>query len=150
MVGAVLLLMTVAAGAQTTTTRPAPQPSDRNATPDTSTYDSRGRRDPFVSLVGTGPEPRVATVREEGAAGLTVGDISVRGIIQSRGVLIAMVQGPDNKTYLIHQGDKFADGTVTSVTPQGLVVAQQVNDPFSPVKRREILKSLRSAEGAKP
>jgi Tfp pilus assembly protein PilP len=148
--GAVLLLMAVAAGAQTPTTRPAPQPSERNATPDTYTYDSRGRRDPFLSLVGTGPEPRPGTVRAEGAAGLTVDEISVRGIMQSRGVLIAMVQGPDNKTYLVHQGDKFVDGTVTSITPQGLVVVQRVNDPFSLVKQREIRKLLRSAEGAKP
>ena len=32
--------------------------------------------------------------------------------MQSRGLLIAMVQGPDNKTYIVHQGDKFVDGTV--------------------------------------
>ena len=51
MCGTFLLLMAVAAGAQTTTTRPAPQAPERNATPDTYTYDSRGRRDPFVSLV---------------------------------------------------------------------------------------------------
>jgi Tfp pilus assembly protein PilP len=103
-----------------------------------------------VSLVRTGPEPRLETVRAEGATGLTVGDISVRGIMQGRGVLIAMVQGPDNKTYLIHQGDKFVDGTVTSITSQGLVVAQPVNDPFSGVKQREIRKLLRSSEGDKP
>ena len=147
----VLLLTAVRAGGQTPTSRPAPPPSERSVAPDPYTYDSKGRRDPFLSLVGTGTtEPRPGTARAEGAAGLTVGDISVRGIIQSRGVLIAMVQGPDNKTYLIRQGDKFVDGTVTSITPQGLVVAQRVNDPFSPVKQREILKLLRSAEGAKP
>jgi Tfp pilus assembly protein PilP len=78
-----------------------------------------------------------------------VGEISVRGIMQGRSGPIAMVQGPDNKTYLVHQGDKFVDGAVKSITPQGLVVVQQVNDPLSLVKQREILKLLRSAEGAK-
>ena len=45
---------------------------------------------------------------------MTVGEISVRGIMQSRGALVAMVQGPDNKTYIVHQGDKLLDGTIKS------------------------------------
>jgi hypothetical protein len=60
-----------------------------------------------------------------------------------------MVQGPDNKTYVVHQGDKFADGVVKSVTPQGLVIVQDVHDPLSLVKQREIRKLLRSVEEAK-
>jgi len=124
--------------------------SASGAPPDNYTYDAGGRRDPFVSLLGTGTGPRLASTRAEGAAGLTVGEISVRGIMQSRSGLIAMIQGPDNKTYLVHQGDKFVDGAVKSITPQGLVLVQQVNDPLSLVKQREILKLLRSAEGAKP
>ena len=128
----------------------APKAPTRGATtPETFTYDSGGRRDPFVSLVGTGTEPRGAAVRAEGAAGLTVAEISVRGIMQSRGLLIAMVQGPDNKTYIVHQGDKFVDGTVKAITPQGLVLVQDVNDPLSLVKQREIRKPLRNAENAK-
>src|SRR4051812_39367912 len=120
---------------------PAPKPPARGATtPETFTYDSGGRRDPFVSLVGTGTEPRSTATRAEGAAGLTVAEISVRGIMQSRGLLIAMVQGPDNKTYIVHQGDKFVDGTVKAITPQGLVLVQDVNDPLSLVKQREIRK----------
>ena len=41
--------------------------------------------------------------------------------MQSRGSLVAMIQGPDNKTYIVHQGDKLLDGTIKTVTPQGLV-----------------------------
>ena len=68
---------------------------------------------------------------------------------QSRGALIAMIQGPDNKTYIVHQGDKLLDGTIKSVTPQGLIVIQEVNDPLSLVKQREIRKFLRSVEDVK-
>jgi len=82
-------------------------------------------------------------------AGFTVGEISVRGIMQSRGLLVAMVHGPDDKTYLIHQGDKLADGVVKNVTPQGLVVVQDVSDPLSVQKHREVRKLLRSLEDAK-
>ena len=80
---------------------------------------------------------------------MTLGEISVRGIMQSRGTLIAMIQGPDTKTYIVHQGDKLLDGTIKAITPQGLIVIQQVNDPLSLVKQREIRKLLRSLEDAK-
>ena len=80
---------------------------------------------------------------------MTLAEISVRGIVQSRGELVAMVQGPDNRTYIVHQGDKLADGTIKTITPQGLVVIQEVNDPLSLVKQREVRKLLRSLEDAK-
>ena len=73
----------------------------------------------------------------------------MRGILQSRTGLVAMIQGPDNKTYIVHQGDKVADGSIKTITPQGLVVMQEVNDPLSLIKQREVRKSLRSLEDAK-
>jgi Tfp pilus assembly protein PilP len=79
-------------------------------------------------------------------AGLSVGDISVRGVMQSRGGFYAMVQGPDGKTYMMHPGDKLLDGTVKTVNAEGLVIVQEVNDPLSLVKQREISKRLRSLE----
>jgi Tfp pilus assembly protein PilP len=112
-------------------------------------YRIDGRRDPFQSLVGTGAETAAPIKRGEGAAGLMVGEVSVRGIMQSRAGLIAMVQGPDKKTYLIHQGDKLADGVVKNVTPQGLIVVQDISDPLSVQKQREVRKLLRSLEDAK-
>jgi len=80
---------------------------------------------------------------------MTLAEISVRGIMQSRGALVAMVQGPDNRTYIVHQGDKLLDGTIKTIMPTGLVVAQEVNDPLSLVKQREVRKLLRSLEDAK-
>jgi len=80
---------------------------------------------------------------------MNLAEISVRGVMQSRGSLVAMIQGPDNKTYLVHQGDKLLDGTIKSVTPQGLIVIQEVNDPLSLVKQREVRKLLRSLEDGK-
>ena len=118
--------------------------------PENYTYQPDGRRDPFLNLLGTGTEPRPAVAAAAtGRAGLTVAEISVRGIMQSRGALVAMIQGPDNKTYIVHQGDKLVDGTIKTVTPQGLVIVQEVNDPLSLVKQREVRKLLRSLEDAK-
>jgi Tfp pilus assembly protein PilP len=125
--------------------KPAPPPPPAPLQSDAYNYDPSGRRDPFVSLIATGTQPR-QIVRREGKAGLLVGELSVRGVMLSQGNFIAMVQGPDGKTFLIHSGDQLADGVVKSVNAEGLVVVQDVNDPLSLVKQREVSKKLRSLE----
>ncbi|MQA28585.1 MAG: hypothetical protein GEU82_01935 [Luteitalea sp.] len=118
------------------------------APPESYVYTVDGRRDPFQNQVGTGTDAGPAE-RGEGAAGLTLSEITVRGVMQSRGSLIAMIQGANNRTYVIHPGDRLADGVVRAVTPEGLIVLQDINDPLSSEKQREVRKLLRSLEGAK-
>jgi Tfp pilus assembly protein PilP len=113
-------------------------------------YNPDGRRDPFTSLAGTGGGDAHATRPLDGINSMAINDIVVRGILQSRGALVAMVQGPDNKTYIVHQGDKLLDGAIKSITPLGLVFIQDVSDPLSLVKQREVSKPLRSLEAVKP
>ena len=154
----VALSLAHAATAQTPAAAPA-QPAPAAAAPATPastpppqesyTYRPDGRRDPFLSLIGAGTDTLSTSRRGEGPSGMTLGEVSVRGILQSKGALVAMIQGPDNKTYIVHQGDKLADGTIKTITPQGLVVLQEVNDPLSLVKQREVRKMLRSLEDAK-
>jgi Tfp pilus assembly protein PilP len=136
---------------------PAPNGAPAAATPQTPqpepyTYNPDGRRDPFTSLIGTGGSETRSTTgrRDDGPAGMAVADVSVRGVLQSRGALVAMIQGPDNKTYIVHQGDKLLDGVIKTITPQGLIIIQEVNDPLSLVKQREVSKLLRSLEVVKP
>jgi Tfp pilus assembly protein PilP len=139
---------TAAPAAAAAPAQPAPAASAPPAQ-DAYSYRADGRRDPFLNLMGTGTENRITSRKGEGPTGMTVGEISVRGVMQSRGALVAMIQGPDNKTYIVHQGDKLLDGSVKSVTPQGLVIVQEVNDPLSLIKTREVRKLLRSLEDAK-
>lgn len=129
----------------------AEKPADTEApSSDAYSYASDGRRDPFLSLLGSGGgDPKGAPKRTDGPPTFLVGEISVRGIVQTRAQVVAMVQGPDNKTYLVHQGDKLADGVIKTVTPQGLVVVQDISDPLSIQKQREVRKLLRSLEEAK-
>ena len=154
------VLLAAVAGAQppaarpsTTPPPPTPQtPASAAATPpaqEAYTYRADGRRDPFLSLVGLGNEGKLTSRRGEGPTGLSVAEVSVRGVMQSRGALVAMIQGPDNKTHIVHAGDKLLDGTIKSVTPQGLIIVQEVNDPLSLSKTREVRKLLRSLEDAK-
>jgi len=126
---------------------PAPTPA---APPENYTYQPEGRRDPFLNILGTGVQQAVTGLqRPNGPAGITVDELSVRGIMQSRGRLIATILGPDNKSYVVHAGDKLLDGVIKAVTTQGLVIVQEVNDPLSLVKQREVIKRLRSQEDAK-
>ena len=127
----------------------APPAASAPPAPENYTYEPAGRRDPFLNLLSSGSDPRPTSRTGEGPAGMTVAEISVRGVMQSRGALVAMVMGPDKKTYVVHQGDKFLDGTIKSITPQGLIILQEVNDPLSLVKQREVRKLLRSIEDAK-
>jgi Tfp pilus assembly protein PilP len=122
----------------------------QQAPTDSYVYQPAGRRDPFLNLLGTGVTPPVPSKRGEGVAGLMVNEIAVRGVMQSGAALIAMIQGPDGRHHIIRPGDKFMDGAVKAITLQGLVIVQDVNDPLSLEKRREVRKLLKSAEGAKP
>ena len=62
---------------------------------------------------------------------------------------IAMIQGADNRTYVVRAGDRLMDGTVKAIVQDAVVFSQDVNDPLSLVKQKEIRKSLRSAEGGR-
>ena len=144
-VAIVALTRALAAQAQT----PAVPASAEHKAPESYSYQADGRRDPFLNLLGTGDEPRHAARRGDGLAALALADISVRGIMQSRDALVAMVAGPDNKTFIVHQGDRLLDCTIKSINPDGLVVLQRVTDPLAVVKQREVHKLLRSLEDAK-
>jgi type IV pilus assembly protein PilP len=126
--------------------QPAPPPPA-----DTFTYNPDGRRDPFVSLLTKGGERHVPRPGQdlEGVAGLAVDDLTVRGIVSSPSGLVAMVQSPDRKTYLVRQNDKLLDGVVKSITAEGLVILQEVNDPLSLVKQKEVRKMLHGNEEGK-
>ena len=126
-----------------------PAPPQAEKPPEPFTYQTDGRRDPFLNLLGTGPEPRPVGRKSDGLAGLALGEITVRGVMQSRDSLVAMIAGPDNKTYIVHQGDRLLDGQIKTITHDGLVVVQRVTDPLSTVKQREVQKLLRSLEDAR-
>jgi Tfp pilus assembly protein PilP len=111
------------------------------------TYDAEGRRDPFLSLLGRGNDPRTTTARPAGVPGLMIADVTVKGIVRNRGGFIAMIAGSDNKTYIVRAGDRLFDGSVKSIVQDKVIFSQDVNDPLSLVKQREIPKPVRQAEG---
>jgi Tfp pilus assembly protein PilP len=151
-----LMVIVAAATARAATPADVATPAPHAAAPapaaiENFTYDAQGRRDPFVSLTARGTDQSSARSNQEldGAGALSVDEISVRGIVATGTGYVAMVQGPNGKTFVIHQHDKLVDGTVKSITAQAIVFLQDVSDPLSLVKQKEVRKLLRGLEEGK-
>lgn len=109
-------------------------------------YQAAGRRDPFVSLLRRGADPKVKIVRPEGIPGLEVGNVSIKGVVRSRDAFLAILEAPDNRTHIVRAGDRLFDGSVKDITPDGVVFLVDVDDPLSLVRHREVRKPLRAVE----
>jgi Tfp pilus assembly protein PilP len=116
--------------------------------PEGHTYRPEGRRDPFISLLRRGSDSASApsNARGPGLKGLGAGEVTLRGTIASQGGYVAILQGADSKTYIVRPGEQLADGTIRSITADAMVILQQVNDPLSLEKQREVRKVLRQTE----
>jgi Tfp pilus assembly protein PilP len=135
-----------------------PPPVEKPAAPDASvakpetlpasgySYKVEGRRDPFVSLVGRGSAVNGSATRASGLPGMLINEVSLKGVMKERAGFVAMLQGPDKKTYVVRPGQRLLDGSVKSITADAVIFAQDVNDPLSLVKQREVRKTLRSGE----
>lgn len=131
---------------------PAQAPSTGGAAPADPgpySYDPAGRRDPFVSLLARGTDTRAAGTRPAGPPGLLIGEITVKGIVRDRSGFLAMIQGADTKTFIVRPGEKLMDGTVKAITADSVVFSQDVTDPLSLVKQKEVRKTVRAADGGR-
>jgi len=157
---AAVLMMLMAATAAAAQDKPAvpPPPQAPGAAaapapaPPPFVYNPEGRRDPFVSLVARAAEARARQGKQPaagGIAGFLVSELSLKGIMQSRGERVALVAGPDAKTYLIRVNDRLLDGSVRAITADTVVCLQDVNDPLSLTKQREVRMTLRAVTEAK-
>ncbi len=162
---AAMTIVTAVAPEQAPATTPAPAPAATPAKPavpgkppvpveqPTPTidpayvYEPAGRRDPFISLVGRGDDKSAPTIRPAGLAGLLIGEITVKGVVRDRNGFTALLQAADNKTYNVRTGDKLFDGSVKSINQEKVIFSQDVSDPLSLVKQREVSKPVRQADG---
>ena len=112
----------------------------------TWTYDPQGRRDPFVSLRGTGANMSSTQNRPAGLAGVTIGEVAIRGIVRSGNAFIALAQSPDGRTFQLRRNDRLFDGTVKQIGIDEVVFIQEVNDPLSLVKQREVRKTMKTGD----
>jgi Tfp pilus assembly protein PilP len=147
------------------TTEAAPGAADANRPPldvelETGgyAYNSGGRRDPFVSLQRPVAADRGPKTRKPGMEGFLIQEIALKGIVRTTGSgigiagragHIAMFLGADGKSYFVTTGQRLYDGVITAVDATSVTFRQEVTDPLSPVKTREVRKSLYASEEAR-
>jgi len=122
------------------------------------TYNSQGRRDPFVSLQRPVAADRGPKTRKPGMEGFLIQEVALKGIVKTSGGgtgvaaqpgYIAIFVGADGKSYFVTQGQRLYDGLITAVDASSVTFRQDVTDPLSPVKSREVRKSLYASEEAR-
>jgi Tfp pilus assembly protein PilP len=115
------------------------------------TYSPDGRRDPFISLLQHGSNTLKPTLgaRAAGLLGLETSEVTLKGTIVSEAGFVGILQGSDNKTYIVRAGERLLDGTIRTITQDSVVITQQVTDPLSLEKQREVRKVLRQTQEAK-
>ena len=121
-------------------------------------YNSGGRRDPFVSLQRPVAADRGPKTRKPGMEGFLIQEVALKGIVRTVGAgvgvagrpgHIAMFLGADGKSYFVTTGQRLYDGVITAVDATSVTFRQEVADPLSPVKTREVRKSLYASEEAR-
>ena len=116
-------------------------------------YDAGGRRDPFVSLIVPKAGPvaarAVATSRPgAGLAGLVVSDVQLKGVIRSGANFVAILQGPDGRTFLAKRLDRLMNGVIKGIESNAVVFTERVEDAAGAVRQRDVRKALRAVVAA--
>jgi hypothetical protein len=110
------------------------------------------RRDPFVSLLKPIEAQTAKGPKRPGIEGFLVQEVSLKGIVKDPKGYIAMLLGPDGKSYFVKIGQKMYDGEVTAIDATSVTFRQQVTDPMllpGQPRVRDVKKTLYPSEEAR-
>jgi hypothetical protein len=102
-----------------------------------------GKRDPFVSPIGTGsggPQPAANC----GAAKrcLVIDQLVLRGVVKTASGMIAVVANAVNKAYFLRENDPVFNGYVLHITGDSVVFKENTVDNIGHKGTREIVKKV--------
>jgi Tfp pilus assembly protein PilP len=110
-------------------------------------YNPAGRRDPFISLARpVASDDNANRPRRPGIEGFLLQETSLKGVVRTIDGWIAVLEGPDKKGYFVRIGQRMHDGVVTTIDGAGLTFRQEITDPLSPAKSRDVRRLLNSAQ----
>lgn len=121
------------------------------------TYNPQGRRDPFVSLVRP-VGPQGGKVRPQGLPGFLIQEVALKGVVKTQGGglasaaqagYIAILQDTQGKSYFVNVGQRLFDGVIVAIDASSVSFRQEVTDPLSPVRTRDVRKTLYPSEEAR-
>jgi Tfp pilus assembly protein PilP len=111
-------------------------------------YDSKGKRDPFLSLVEiTKQKP----VKKRGASpfeSYDLDEIRLLAIASDKNKSYALIRLPDKKNYTITEGMTVGlqGGKVVSITPERVVIKEYMKDYRGNMKPRDAILKLHKGE----
>lgn len=110
-------------------------------------YNPAGRRDPFISLAKpVATDDAANRPRRPGIEGFLLQETSLKGLVKNNDGWIAVLEGPDKKGYFVRVGQRMHDGVITALDSAGLTFRQEITDPLSPAKSRDVRRLLNSAQ----
>jgi len=112
-------------------------------------YNPMGRRDPVVSLLKPVSPDQGPKTRRPGMEGFLIQEVALKGIVKTPKGYIAMLLGTDGKSYFVGVGQRLFDGVVTAIDATTVTFRQEVTDPLSTVKSRDMKKTLYPSEEAR-
>jgi Tfp pilus assembly protein PilP len=127
----------------------APQSADAigtKAVEEVTTYDKRGKRDPFVSLVVTAVEkPKKGQTPLEN---YDVSAIRVLGIVWNEKGNFAEIVLPDGKAYTLREGMTIGihEGKIQKINKNNIVIIERLKDYRGQLKSKETILKLREGE----
>jgi type IV pilus assembly protein PilP len=126
-------------------------PVDQELQPDPSgyAYNPQGRRDPFVSLLKPVSADQGVKTRRPGMEGFLIQEVALKGIVRTPKGYTAMLLGTDGKSYFVQEGQRLFDGAVTRIDATAVTFRQEITDPLSTVKSRDVKKTLYPSEEAR-
>ncbi len=136
---------------------PASPDQDLEPAPGGYSYNPQGRRDPFVSLVRP-VGPQGGKVRPQGLPGFLIQEVALKGVVRTQGGglgsatqagYIAIIQDTQGKSYFVTVGQRLFDGAIVAIDASSVSFRQEVTDPLSPVRTRDVRKTLYPIEEAR-
>jgi Tfp pilus assembly protein PilP len=122
---------------------------DTAGSPEGYNYNPMGRRDPFVSLLKPVSPDQGPKTRRPGMEGFLIQEVALKGIVKTPKGFTAMLLGTDGKSYFVGVGQRLFDGVVTGIDATTVTFRQEVTDPLSTVKSRDVKKTLYPSEEAR-
>lgn len=156
MIALVLAATTAAAQAPAPGASPSPSPISPDVVksridqeiapaPGSYSYTAQGRRDPFVSLLKPVSESGPGK-RRPGMEGFLIQEVALKGIVKDSKGFTSMLLGTDGKSYFCKVGQRLFDGVITAIDASTVTFRQEVTDPLSSVRSRDVKKTLYPSE----
>jgi type IV pilus assembly protein PilP len=123
----------------------APQKEEQKEDANVYTYESKGRRDPFMSLITATKEKMQRKKRANPIENFDVDEIRLIAIVWDKQGSYAMITLPDGKSYTIRKGITLGlyGGKVEDITKDSVLIREQVKDYRGQLKTKDTQLKLR-------